>query len=68
MAQKAETPNHLNLLTEKHAALEAEIDSETQHPAPDSVRLTDLKRQKLAIKDEIARLTRGSTRLADTFG
>lgn len=57
MDQKSETANHLDILTEKHAAFEAEIDAETQRPAPDSVRLTDLKRRKLAVKDEIARLT-----------
>ena len=57
MDQKLESPNHLDNLTEKHAAFEAEIDAETQRPAPDSVRLTDLKRRKLAVKDEIARLT-----------
>ena len=57
MDQKSEFPKHLYMLTEKHAAFEAEIDAETQRPAPDSVRLTGLKRQKLAVKDEIARLT-----------
>jgi len=57
MDQKLETTSHLDKLTEKHAAFEAEIDAETQRPVPDSVRLTDLKRRKLAVKDEIVRLS-----------
>ncbi len=57
MDQKADSHSYLETLTEKHAAFDVEIDAERQRPAPDSVRLSDLKRRKLAIKDEIVRLT-----------
>jgi len=47
-------------LRHKHALLEEEIDLEVHRPMPDQPTLTRLKREKLRIKDEIARL--GSTR------
>lgn len=43
-------------LRSKHAHLEEEIDDELHRPMPDQVTLTRLKREKLKIKDEIARL------------
>ncbi len=43
-------------LKAKHARLEQEIDSEIHRPLPDSAHLTELKRQKLKLKEEIARL------------
>jgi len=43
-------------LRHKHAHLEEEIDDELHRPMPDQVTLTRLKREKLKIKDEIARL------------
>lgn len=48
--------SHLSALVEKHHSLESEIDTELHRPAPDQVRLTSLKREKLQIKDEISRL------------
>jgi len=41
-------------LHEKHAELETTIELEENRPLPDDVVLQDLKRQKLAIKDQIA--------------
>lgn len=38
----------------KHASLERAIDEENQRPHPDDLRLIELKREKLRIKDEIA--------------
>jgi len=38
----------------KHASLEKAIDEENQRPHPDDLRLAELKREKLRIKDEIA--------------
>lgn len=47
---------HLNELTEKHTSLEAEIETEMMSPSSDSLKITELKRRKLKLKDEIARL------------
>jgi hypothetical protein len=44
-------------LKAKHANLEHLIQEENTRPAPDDGRIADLKRQKLRIKDEIAKLT-----------
>lgn len=44
---------HLGRLQEKHAGLEKAIEEENHRPVPDSVRLTELKRQKLKLKEEI---------------
>ncbi len=38
----------------KHAHLEQEIEEEVHRPLPDELRLTELKREKLRIKDEMA--------------
>ena len=47
---------HIEALRAKHAELEAAIAAENQRPLPDSTVLTELKRQKLRIKEEIERL------------
>ncbi|TFH43300.1 MAG: DUF465 domain-containing protein [Lysobacterales bacterium] len=44
----------IDSLTVKHATLERAIEEENQRPHPDDFRLTELKREKLRIKDEIA--------------
>lgn len=46
----------IDALRQKHAELEATILEEEGRPAPDATVLHDLKRQKLAIKDQIAAL------------
>ena len=43
-------------LREQHASLEQAIDTEMHRPLPDQGTLSRLKREKLKIKDEIARL------------
>jgi hypothetical protein len=48
--------SHLSKLSLKHEALEREIEAERTHPGGDSLRLAELKRRKLSLKDEIARL------------
>ncbi|MBY0532607.1 MAG: DUF465 domain-containing protein [Xanthobacteraceae bacterium] len=48
--------SHLTELERKHQALEREIEAERAHPSGDSLRLAELKRRKLSLKDEIARL------------
>jgi hypothetical protein len=46
---------HLAALEAKHAGLEARIVSEMQRPAPDPVAVASMKKQKLRLKDEMAR-------------
>lgn len=43
-------------LSERHKRLESAIEAEQKHPAGDAVRLHELKRKKLRIKDQIATL------------
>jgi hypothetical protein len=47
---------HIEALRTKHLDLKHEIDEENQRPHPDDLRVVELKRQKLRIKDEIAQL------------
>lgn len=48
--------DYLATLAARHAGLERAIEEEARRPAPDGLSLTDLKRRKLRVKDEIARL------------
>ena len=50
MAQHAD----LASLEAHHAALERKIADENHRPLPDQVHLTELKREKLKVKEEIA--------------
>ena len=50
--------DRIETLRTKHAGLEIAIRHEIARPLPDEQSLTDLKRQKLHIKDTIAELTR----------
>jgi len=47
---------HLAELEKKHQALEAELADALAHPSVDDATIVDLKRRKLHVKDEIARL------------
>lgn len=51
------TEAHVAELVDKHNVLEAQIDKELERPLADTLRLTELKREKLRIKEEIARLS-----------
>ena len=44
---------HLVELEKKHQALEAELNDCLSHPGVDDLRLVELKRRKLLVKDEI---------------
>jgi hypothetical protein len=48
--------SHLTELERRHQALEREIEAERIHPGSDSLKLVELKRRKLLLKDEIAKL------------
>ena len=45
--------NHLTALKTKHAALDDAIKEEMARPLPDEAAITNLKRQKLKLKEEI---------------
>ena len=47
---------HIVALRSKHAELEQLLMSENTRPHPDQALITDLKKQKLRIKDELAQL------------
>ena len=48
---------HLAELTEKHRILDRTIEAEIAHPSSDELKIAELKREKLKLKDEILRLT-----------
>ncbi len=48
--------SHLDELERRHRALEVELEEALNHPSVDSLALSELKRRKLLIKDEIERL------------
>ena len=48
--------SHLAELEKRHQALEEEITECLTHPAVDDLRIVELKRRKLQVKDEIERL------------
>lgn len=45
-------------LEHKHTVLEDALDKMSHQPSVDDLELTEIKKQKLAIKDEIARMAR----------
>ena len=49
--------DHIQALKQKHANLETELGNQESCPMPDTRAIADLKRQKLAIKDEIVKLS-----------
>ena len=55
------TQAHLAELEKKHQALESELADAIAHPSVDDVTIAELKRRKLHVKDEIARLKHGES-------
>lgn len=47
--------SHLNALHSKHAGLESRLHDEMTRPVPDAATIQELKKQKLRLKEEIAR-------------
>jgi len=43
---------HLEALQHKHALLKEAVQEESRRPSPDFVKITSLKKQKLAIKED----------------
>lgn len=54
---------HLSQLTRKHEALEREIHEAVHSPSSDDLRIAELKRRKLVLKDEISKLRAGTDTL-----
>jgi len=48
--------SHLEELHRKHGDIEREIDEAMLHPSVDDLDIVNLKRRKLALKDEIEKL------------
>ncbi|MEE8334416.1 MAG: YdcH family protein [Alphaproteobacteria bacterium] len=48
--------DHVSALEARHAELEVKLDMEQGHANPDKCLITDIKKQKLKIKDELAML------------
>jgi hypothetical protein len=57
-------PANIATLERQHQALEQEINAEQQHPSCDDSRIAELKRVKLLVKDQIARLQQDLSALA----
>ena len=53
---KISTTDRIEVLKQKHASLETALEDENNRPMPDSSVVVNLKREKLAIKDELQRL------------
>jgi hypothetical protein len=51
---------HLSELERRHQALEREIQDAMAHPSTDDLKIAELKRRKLQLKDEIAKLRGGN--------
>jgi len=48
--------DQITVLKQKHASLESALSAENNRPMPDASTLGHIKREKLAIKDELERL------------
>ena len=56
-------PADLSELVRKHQALEREIQDAMSHPSSDGLRVAELKRRKLQLKDEITKLKASDARV-----
>ncbi len=52
---------HLAELERRHRALEAEIAEALTHPSTDDLKIAELKRRKLQVKDQLTRLRQEAT-------
>ncbi len=50
------TEGHLEALTRRHRELDRKIEDELSHPSHDDLYIAAMKRKKLEIKDELAKL------------
>ena len=54
------TADHVTQLTEKHHRIEEKIQNELASPSADHVHISELKREKLRIKEKISMLSAGA--------
>ncbi len=50
--------SYISALERRHQMLDQEIDLEMRHPSQDGLKIQELKRKKLEVKDLLARLLR----------
>jgi hypothetical protein len=50
--------SHLQELRRKHETLSEKVETAQRNPGTDDIHLTELKKQKLRLKEEITRLAR----------
>ena len=55
--------SHLTELVRRHQSIEIAIASEEAHPSADDLKLHELKRKKLQLKDEIEKLKHETERV-----
>jgi hypothetical protein len=56
VCNKLTSEDQITVLKQKHASLESALNDENNRPMPDASTLAHIKREKLAIKDELERL------------
>jgi hypothetical protein len=49
--------SHIAELNSRHQALETQIEGELHHPASNDLRIAELKKMKLRLKEEIEKLS-----------
>lgn len=52
----AVSDTNIGALRAKHADLEARLEDELRRPVPDEVAMSEIKRRKLRIKDQISQM------------
>lgn len=52
------TAEYVAILSEKHHQIEEEISNEMAHPGTDHTHITELKREKLRLKEKIAKISK----------
>jgi hypothetical protein len=52
---------HLAELERRHQALEDQLNEAMAHPSADDLKIAELKRRKLQVKDEITRLSQSAS-------
>ena len=55
---------HLNMLRKKHDDLSEQVEQEQRNPSANHLSITELKKQKLLLKEKIAKLSGGRARRA----